>query len=59
MPAVNFGKMDVNDLLIQADPFEWLLLGKADSSKVVNLTNMSGCFRPEAAIQFRPILPCQ
>jgi hypothetical protein len=28
---------------------QWLLLGKADSSKVVNLMNMSGCFRPEAA----------
>ncbi len=31
---------------------QWLLLGKADSSKVVNLTNMSGCFRPEAATEF-------
>ena len=28
-------------------------LGKADSSKVVNLTNMSGCFRPEADTDFR------
>jgi hypothetical protein len=34
--------------IIQADAAECLLLGKADSSKVVNLTNMSGCFRPEA-----------
>jgi hypothetical protein len=25
-------------------------LGKADSSKVVNLTNMGGCFRPEALV---------
>jgi hypothetical protein len=33
---------------------EWLLLGEADSSKVVNLMNMSGCFRPEAVIKLSP-----
>ena len=29
---------------------QWLLLGKADSSKVVNLTNMNGWYRPEAVM---------
>jgi hypothetical protein len=30
---------------------QWLLLGKADSSKVVNLMKMGGWFRPKAASQ--------
>ena len=38
-----------NSEIIQADAAECLLLGKADSSKMVNLMNLSGCFRPKAA----------
>jgi len=32
-----------------------LVLGKADSSKVVNLTNMGGCFRPGEADRYKQI----